>query len=49
MAVLRRIYIYAFDGRPIPKGYFRPEPHVVDGPFQLGDLEIIPCSCRTVR
>ena len=42
MAVLRRIYIYAFDGRPIPKGYFRPEPHVVDGPFQLGDLEIIP-------
>ncbi|MGA2242357.1 MAG: MBL fold metallo-hydrolase [Verrucomicrobiota bacterium] len=42
MAVLRRIFIYAFDGRPIPKGYFRPDPHVVDGPFQLGDLEIIP-------
>ena len=34
MAALKRIYIYAFDGRPIPKGYFRPEPHIVDGPFQ---------------
>jgi phosphoribosyl 1,2-cyclic phosphate phosphodiesterase len=42
MAALRRIFIYAFDGRAIPKGYFRPEPHIVDGPFQLGDLEIIP-------
>ena len=42
MAALRRIFIYAFDGRTIPKGYFRPEPHIVDGPFQLGDLEIIP-------
>jgi phosphoribosyl 1,2-cyclic phosphate phosphodiesterase len=39
---LKRIFVYAFDGRPIPKGYFRPEPHVVDGPFTLGDLEIIP-------
>jgi phosphoribosyl 1,2-cyclic phosphate phosphodiesterase len=42
MAALKRVFIYAFDGRPIWKGYFRPEPHVVDGPFQLGDLEIIP-------
>ena len=42
MASLRRIFIYAFDGRAIPKGYFHPEPHVIDGPFTLGDLEIIP-------
>ena len=42
MTALKRVFLYAFDGRPIARGYFRPEPHVVDGPFTLGDLEIIP-------
>jgi len=42
MEALKRVFIYAFDGRPIYKGYFRPEPHVVTGPFTLGDLKIIP-------
>ena len=42
MASLKRVFVYAFDGRPIPRGYFHPEPHLVEGPFRIGDLEITP-------
>lgn len=44
MDQLKRVYNYAFDGRPIPRGYFHPEPRIIEGPFDFGDLEVIPHS-----
>lgn len=44
MADLKRVFIYAFDGRPIPRGYFHPEPRLVTGIFHLGDLRVTPLS-----
>jgi phosphoribosyl 1,2-cyclic phosphate phosphodiesterase len=37
---LRRVFLYAFDGRKIPRGYFHPDPRPISGPFEIGDLRI---------
>jgi phosphoribosyl 1,2-cyclic phosphate phosphodiesterase len=42
MADLKRVFQFAFEARnPFP-GYLRPVPHVIEGPFQLGDTLITP-------
>lgn len=39
---LKRVFLYAFNGGPYPKGYFIPDPRIVDGPFEIGDLKMTP-------
>ena len=49
MKDLKRVFEFAFDGKNRFPGYVRPEPHIVDGPFFLGETEITPLPVRHGR
>ena len=42
MADLARMFTFAFNGQNRFPGYMRPEPHIIDGPFRLGETELTP-------
>ena len=42
MADLERVYAFAFKATSTPIGYLRPEPHIICGPFSLGETLITP-------
>ncbi len=44
MSHLRRMFQYAVDPPQIWKNYLRLSPHVIDGPFQLGETTVLPVA-----
>lgn len=42
MRDLQRVFIFAFNGENRFPGYMHPQPHIVNGPFQLGSTELTP-------
>ena len=42
MADLERVFEFAFNGLNRFPGYLKPEPHIIDGPFELGATTLTP-------
>jgi phosphoribosyl 1,2-cyclic phosphate phosphodiesterase len=39
---LRRVFVFAFNGQNRWPGYVRPDPRLIEGPFQLGETTLTP-------
>jgi phosphoribosyl 1,2-cyclic phosphate phosphodiesterase len=46
---LERVFMFAFNGKNRWPGYIRPVPHLIDGPFCLGNTELVPIPVRHGR
>ena len=46
LAVLERMFQYAFNGQNRYRGYLKPESRMIDGPFFLGETQIVPLPVR---
>jgi phosphoribosyl 1,2-cyclic phosphate phosphodiesterase len=44
MNTIKMVFQYAFEQRPVPITYFYPQPHIIEGKFIIGDLEISPIT-----
>ena len=42
MGDLKRVFEFAFNGQNLIPGYVRPRPHLIEGPFMLGETTITP-------
>ena len=49
MRDLERVFTFAFNGQNRWPGYIRPIPRVIDGPFFLGETELVPIPVRHGR
>jgi len=49
MTDLKRVFNFAFNGENLFPGYVRPDPHIIDGPFYLGETELVPLPVKHGR
>jgi phosphoribosyl 1,2-cyclic phosphate phosphodiesterase len=49
MRDLERVFVFAFNGENRWPGYIRPVPHLITGPFFLGETEVVPIPVRHGR